>query len=130
MVANLARRFNLYTAITAILGASGAIMAITGNNRLIGAALAGLGVIAVPLHGWLSGLVIQVPAATYNVALKVYAGLIGLTGAAAIINQWVLSYAPSLRGDVTLALTVAALVASVMAQAFHIAAAKAVVPHG
>ncbi len=124
LTVHLGKKFNIYTLLTVILGAQGAIMTVTGNSRLVGAALAGLGVIVVPLHGYLSGLVISVPASVYAIALKVYAVLIGLTGAAAVINQWVLSYSPGLKGEVTLALSVAALVASIMAQAFHISASK------
>jgi len=132
--AALAQKTNLFTLVTVILGASGAIMTLTDHNRLIGAILTGLGVAAVPLHGFLSNLVITVPAATYALALKVYLGLVAVTGAGAIINQWALSYATSLKGEVTLALTVAALLASILAQTFHIAASKAaarsVVAHG
>jgi len=128
------RSFNAFTAITALLGAQGTIMAVTGHNRLIGAVLAGLAVAVIPLHGFLSGLVVNVSAATYSLALKVYAGLIALTGAGAAVNQWVISSAPSLKGEVTLALTLAALLASILAQTFHIAASKAaarsVVAHG
>jgi len=130
MTVNLAKKFNVYTLVTVVLGAQGAIMAITGNNRLIGSALAGLAVIVVPLHGFLSGLVVSVSASEYALALKVYAGLVALTGAAGLVNQFVLSYAPGLRGEVTLALAAAALLASLMAQIFHAAASKAVVAHG
>jgi len=131
----LAQKLNLFTLVTVILGASGAIMAVTNHNRLIGAVITALGVAAVPLHGFLSSLVISIPAAAYALALKVYLGLVAVTGAAAIINQFALGYAPQLKGEVTLALTVAALLASLFAQTFHIAASKSaarslVIKHG
>lgn len=122
MITNLGKTLNVYTLVSVILGASGAILAIFGNNHLIGAILAGLGVLSVPLQGLFASWVIVIPAAAYADVLKVYAALVGLTGAAAVINQWVLAYTPSLRADVTLALTAAALIASLIAQAFHISA--------
>jgi len=132
--ANLAQSINFYTIVSVILGASGAILGIFGGNHLVGALLAGLGVLSVPLQGLFASWVILIPAAAYADILKVYAALVGLTGAAAIINQWVLSYAPSLRADVTVVLTAAALIASLIAQAFHVSASKAasnvVVKHG
>jgi hypothetical protein len=125
ITANLGASFNLFTLVTVILGASGALMAITNNSRLIGAALAALGVVAVPLQGWLSGLVIVIPGAAYSLALKIYAGVVAFSGAAAIINQWVLTYSPSLKGDLTFLFSLTALISTVFVQLFHISSSKA-----
>jgi hypothetical protein len=126
---NLGKTLNVYTLVSVVLGASGAILAIFGNNHLVGSILAGLAVVSVPLHGLLSTWVIDISAPDYALVLKVYAALVVVTAAASIINQWVLTYTPALRGDVTLALTAAALLAGLMAQAFNVTASKASAKH-
>ena len=119
ITANLAESFNLFSLVSVIIGAGGAILAITNNNHIVGAALALLGVVSVPLQSWLSSLVVVVPNAVYAELLKVYVGLTVFLGAAAAINQWVLSYDPSLRPVISFLIALSALVVTVFAQLFH-----------
>lgn len=124
ITANLAQSFNLFSLISVIIGAGGAILAITNNNHLIGAVLALLGVVSVPLQSWLSSLVVVVPAPIYADLLKVYAFLVGFLAVAAGINQWVLGYDPALRPVITFSIALAALLTTVFAQLFHASASR------
>lgn len=124
MLANLAQRFNLFSLVSVILGAGGAILAITSNDHLVGAILALLGVVSLPLQSYLSTFVIVIPAALYADLLKVYVALVGFLGIAAAVNQWILSYDPSLRGAISFCIALAALLTSMFAQLFHISASR------
>jgi hypothetical protein len=119
LAANLAKKLNVFTLLTILLGASGAIGGLTHQNPVAAAIFSAGTIVILPLQGYLSTLVIVIPAPAYAVALKVYAVLIGLTGATAVIVQWFSTYGPAEKEAIVLVLSALAIAATLATQLFH-----------
>jgi hypothetical protein len=122
--ANLSQPLNLGTLLSVILAATGTILAVSNSNHFVGAVLAGLAAVSIPLQAWLSTFVIDIPAPDYDVVLGIFTGLAYVVGASSLIVQWFVNFDPAGKPFIVTALGVAALACAMFTQLFHASASK------
>lgn len=124
------RAINLYALLALVIAAQGAILAFVHDfgspeaDVVLGAALAGLGVLAAVGHVWLQGLVIDVPAPVYASLLGIFGAATTLLAGAGMVTQYVGSVDPALTPWVAAIFQGMSLLAGLFAQAFHVQASQ------
>lgn len=118
------KTLNVYSVISLILGASGALEALVkpfGNPELtviLGGALTALGAIGVVVHAFYGTAIITVPPGVYNGLFKLNGVIVGLLGVGSLLTTYLVRISPSLSPVFGFILAAGAIFASLFAAAF------------